>query len=78
MSKWIDVNDRLPENTNLINDSVVFTCGSVVRNGCYDYEDGFWHERYGGRYIDVSSHMKDKINGGWITHWMNLPEPPNK
>ena len=78
--EWIPVEVRLPENNDgLINDTVLFTCGNVVRLGCYDYEDGFWHERYGGKYIDIRSHMKDEIKGGHITHWkhITLSQPYN-
>lgn len=55
--EWIPVEVRLPDNNDgFTNDTVLFTCGNVVRLGCYDYEDGFWHERYGGKYIDLPTY----------------------
>lgn len=76
--EWISVKDDMPGNEDWTNDLVLFTDGSNIRNGNYDYEDGFWHERYGGKYIDIKSHMKDKIKGGHITHWMPLPNLPKQ
>lgn len=77
--RWIDVNDRLPGNTGWCNDEVLFVTSGVVRKGGYDYEDGFWYERDGGKYQDAAQIKNGaKQNGGIVTHWMPLPAPPSE
>jgi hypothetical protein len=76
---WVSVKDKLPENSSFCNDEVLFVTGGIIHNGCYDYEDGFWHERYGGKYLDILRIERgEKQNGGIVTHWMPLPPPPDK
>lgn len=64
--KWIDVNERLPENGRYIVYVKKEHHGGYKRD-VFDlwYEDGKW-------YLDAHS----ALYGGTITHWMPLPEPP--
>jgi hypothetical protein len=64
---WISIEDRLPDNFNWCNDSILFVSkNGTIRMGSYDYEDGFWHQHSdGGTFID-------------ITHWQPLPAPPQQ
>lgn len=75
--EWISVEDRLPENNDSWqNDRILFTSVTgVVREGCYDLEDGFFHEGSSeAKYIDIRSHRRtgNLSDGQLITHWMPI------
>lgn len=77
--EWISVKDKLPENSGWCNDEILFAASGTVRKGCYDYEDGFWHEQGGGKYMDIIRvYDGDKENGGIVTHWKHLPKSPSQ
>lgn len=64
---WISVKDRLPERTVPPHDVLVYHdlgCGMFVDRAWYSYEKRRWISVLG---------MKLKV-----THWMPLPEPPEK
>lgn len=77
---WIDVNERWPDE-----DELVWCYSSYTKHiflGCisYFYNEGwFWGAIDGGTYI-----YQDKICGDCsiddldVTHWMPLPKPPQK
>jgi hypothetical protein len=61
---WIDVKDRLPEH-GILTSSYVLTINSYGHIDCLDFIYKNWY--------------KDNIpEETYITHWMPLPEPPNK
>jgi len=62
--EWIDVNDRLPENPNDFHLQYL-SIGRVIIGMQYDSK---W-------YKDDGTEKPDDIE---ITHWMPLPEPPEK
>jgi len=72
MSKWISVDDRLPEvgkagayrsNDVLVidNGEILMACFVKIKSGAY-----WWR----------MSHLDEKLNH--VTHWMPLPEPPKE
>lgn len=65
MSKWISVKDALPEDRNLYLVRQLIGQREYF-NIAYIFEDD-WYEQRGG-YLRLES----------ITHWMPLPEPPEK
>ena len=70
MSKWISVNDRLPEIDS--EEFILFTDGKAVLFGRYFDGNSYKNE------------CLWKADHGWvhknadITHWMLLPEPPKE
>ena len=63
MSKWISVDDRLPE-VGEIDPASGYEYGAVL---VYDGEDV---------YEEFVHFIRPGVNTGEITHWMPLPEPP--
>ena len=67
--KWISVEERLPERYTPVlgyikkEDTEAYIAHVVVLDG------GYWAKDTGVYYDDV---------GGFITHWMPLPEPPEE
>ena len=65
-SKWIRVEDRLPEEARVPKDVLVYhklgNCGSYVDRAWYDRDKSKWRSALG-------MNMK-------VTHWMPMPEPP--
>ena len=67
MSEWISVKERLPrQNTGVLTFAPKMAMPIVVDwyNGYYGEDDGEWYEGW--------------QTGRNITHWMPLPEPPQK
>jgi len=66
MDKWISVKDRLPEKADWRGDLVlVYTEEGYIHTGLYEGE--------------LADEWPYKFNdSGYITHWMPLPEPPEK
>lgn len=65
--EWISVKDRLPERTLPPHDVLVYhdlNCGMFVDRAWYSYDMGKWCSVLG---------MKLKV-----THWMPMPEPPER
>lgn len=72
--KWISVKDRLPEITEVV--LTFWNCGkySVM---CYTGNEGkSWYNEK-GKYENVYHNVGAGLFE-CITHWMPLPEPPNK
>lgn len=67
-SKWISVEDRLPEETRVPKDVLVYhklgNCGIYVDRAWYDSDKNKWRSA-------LSMNMK-------VTHWMPMPEPPKE
>ncbi len=68
--EWISVKDRLPEHGQ---DVIVYGPDGVVAYVTYMANDNLL---YTGFYFDVGGEYITLLKG--ITHWMPLPEPPNK
>lgn len=64
VNRWIPCSDKLPGDTTC----VLVTDGELM--AITSYRDGEWeyHDQYGNHYELY----------GQITHWMPLPEPPEK
>ena len=64
--KWVSVFDRLPPPAKWSGDRVlVYTEEGYIHTGLYEGEN--------------CDEWFDKFNdSGYITHWMPLPEPPEK
>ena len=65
MSKWISVDDKLPENKK----GIIASNGERVGEAWFDY-DSFRHA------YDIEMDEYDIEFIKTITHWMYLPEPP--
>ena len=61
--EWINVNDRLPSNTN---DVLVINDDGRMAVSCY----------FLAKDIYVWERRDDQIGLGNVTHWMPLPQPP--
>ena len=70
MSRWISVDERLPEaERGPESENVLVYCedkGCI--QGFYCHEDGEWYDTAGS---SIGMHSVDEA-----THWMPLPEPP--
>lgn len=68
--EWISVKDRLPERNKLVLVRAVSTArgGNITFVGAYD---GFWFLQTAADTIGLTIQYD-------ITHWMPLPEPPEK
>lgn len=67
MSKWISVEDRLPDEAR---PEVLFFVSELnqIELGKFNETTGKWIVPYSDVYYQ---------NGfNWVTHWMPLPEPP--
>ncbi|MDX5586530.1 MAG: DUF551 domain-containing protein [Aureibaculum sp.] len=70
--KWISVNDELPKEDGNSSIFCLVVCkgyGVVVRP--YNEYHNVWDDE------DSDDYFTDAV-GGKITHWMPLPEAPNK
>lgn len=71
MSQWISIKDGMPEIESEDGDCsatvLIFMDGRKMISGFYCIEDEAWYDD-GGDIID--SYLHD------VTHWMQLPEPP--
>lgn len=75
--EWIDVKDRLPEDDrDVLCWSVKY--GDESRSAsshhiilCYDGDEGIWK-------TDWNEDYENNSDFHWITHWMELAEPPKK
>lgn len=66
MSKWISVEDRLPDHS-----------GWYIVTGTYiDYELAYFNPQFGWDDIYNYSEIGEHVNYE-ITHWIPLPELPN-
>ena len=65
MSKWISVNDKLPNGGDLC--LILLEVGGNIEKGIYK-DDGDWL----GNWFS----MRGKNQHYKVTHWMPLPEPP--
>ena len=73
MSKWISVDERLPEeNTPVLVCYIGYNDGQPHTEGvaCINYGSWCWYED-----IDADNDEEAAVT---ITHWMPLPEPPGK
>lgn len=64
---WINVKDRIPERTMPPHDVLVYhdlNCGMYIDRAWYSHEKNKWMSA-------VGMNLK-------VTHWMPLPEPPQK
>lgn len=68
MPEWINVKSALPINATYV--LVYMTCLFPM------YRVAFFHTTQ-NRYFYISEAIKEDITK-WVTHWMELPEPPNK
>lgn len=72
MNKWVPVTERLPEKDgdSQIMCLVYSTYDGIVCRPYNEYHKCWDDEDYDDYYCDAV--------GGKITHWMPLPEPPEK
>lgn len=59
-SAWISVEERLPDDDELV---IAFSPNTEVTVSCWERDDGHWRYEEGDKRLDV-------------THWMPLPAPP--
>jgi len=66
MSEWIPVDERLPSWGQTVIVAYDVACGDERSVG-FDthYADGVWTK-------------PDRMRGGQPTHWMKMPEPPER
>ncbi len=85
MHKWVDVKDRLPPRDDQDEGYSIFVLVSDGKNiglgyHSYEYFSDDPHEeiQYSSDYwVDLASHLNTCISGfAEVTHWMELPEPP--
>ncbi len=75
MGKWIDINDKQPENNTYV---LVSCVGGFVRTSFFSslqVEKGIAPSRK--RYGKFGRMFKCASTGTIVTHWMQLPEPFN-
>ena len=77
MSKWISVEDSLPEDGEMV---LVYE-PSFAKTDKRERERGYAKRSYGvrlGSYVGGLGYMRPEgCNGRYdVTHWMPLPEPP--
>lgn len=70
MHKWININDRLPK----YNDPILFSDGEFVFHGERRFDHVFKRDEWliGDLFNEQPAELKK------VTHWMPLPEPPEK
>ena len=75
-NEWIRVEDRLPKS--IINKVLVYCENGYIGYGYYaDYKgEKIWYNRESGK--PFSAWDIDDCNSYKVTHWMPLPDPPNK
>lgn len=61
-TKWISVNERLPQNTEVL--ALFDGWDGMIFMRVLEYEDGEWFDHNGEDYSNE------------VTHWMPLPPPP--
>ena len=66
--EWVNVKDRLPEENK---DVLVFTELGKMAIGFYGGNNIYWH-----LYVGDNSEGGYELNGEKITHWAQLPKPP--
>lgn len=68
MSEWIKVEDRLPD----VGMPVLAIAARAFGTSCHytvyrtETDDWFWRDSHTG------------AQAGWFTHWMPLPDPPER
>ncbi len=65
--KWISVKDRLPEN-----DTCILAYGKLRTGGGFNETVTYMNDTWYGDFLNKTE------MGGYITHWMELPKPPDK
>lgn len=71
MGEWISVKDRVPENgQEVLASGLNYNEGPARHYGVLKYNSGEF------AFIDDENGIYDVWE--YITHWMSLPEPPNK
>ena len=75
-NEWIRVGDRLPKS--IINKAIVYCKNGYIGYGHYeDYKgEKIWYNLESGE--PFSAWDIDDCNSYEVTHWMPLPDPPNK
>ena len=66
--EWVNVKDRLPEENK---DVLVFTELGKMAIGFYGGNNIYWY-----LYVGDNSEGGYELNGEKITHWAQLPKPP--
>ena len=64
MAKWININDKMPEDGK----KVLFSDGISIMVGWYNADKEYWELTD----ADMIAYAQD------VTHWMTLPEPPEE
>lgn len=82
MSEWISVDDRLPNNLHPVLIKQIYEDEILIG---YINNHGEWIEQcnniqvYGDAYCErVIAKVFDEEDYLKVTHWMPLPQPPNK
>lgn len=63
--EWININNRLPHNTN---DVLVIDDTCRMHVSCYFFVHDMW----------IWEQRDDQLGMGKVTHWMPLPLPPKE
>jgi hypothetical protein len=76
MNEWISVKDRLPKEDG---DYLTY----VIDNGCCYHMDVQRFSKVGrkekGMYSDVLLHWEKEFwDDNFVTHWIDIPEPPHE
>ncbi len=77
MSKWIDIKNKLPDESNTVTLGLVYDDDSGEPEICICSWGDFpiiYFTTYGERFIDFNKMGKQGMNT--ITHWMPLPDMP--
>ena len=72
MSEWISVKERLPEDEKVVLIACVCLDGHIAADVTAFVKDGEWRWNDG-----LPTEFSEKIKIP-VTHWMNLPEPPER
>ena len=77
VNPWISVEDRLPEQDGKTNTSIVVYIKDekgLSTSAWYNFDTKTWHIFVGFTHIDDD----DDTYEGTVTHWMYIPELPDK
>ena len=77
-NEWIDVNDRLPENTGLNDHFDVWVAPKQLRSGYREADVQIKDGEFKTVELDGDGDFSHLENISHVTHWIPLPKPPEE